>query len=158
MSRKQQNKQLRFVQLHHWVLNTQSWKDLNVIERCLYIELLKRYNGQNNGEIGYSARLAAQDLKIGKDAAAKGLRGLQAHGFIVVEKRGAFHCKVRHASEYRLTAYESNIATNYNDRLATKEFTRWPEIQIAVPAARPTGSVNRPNGPSKQTVDFQKHR
>jgi hypothetical protein len=57
---------------------------------------------------------------------------IQVHGFIIVEKRGAFHCKIRHASEYRLTIYESDIAPHYADRLATKEFLRWPEIQNTV--------------------------
>lgn len=143
---KHRGKQQRFVQLHHWLLKTAAWKDLGAVERSIYVELLFLYNGQNNGRIGYSARTAAQDLKIGKGTAAKALRGLQAHGFIVVEKRGAFHCKIRHASEYRLTAYESDIATSYADKLCTKEFTRWPEIQNTGSVVIPTGSVAIPIG------------
>ena len=149
---KRRGKQQRFVQLHHWLLKTAAWKDLGAVERSIYVELLFRYNGQNNGRIGYSARTAAQDLKIGKATAARALRSLQAHGFVVVEKRGAFHCKIRHASEYRLTAYESDIATNYADILSTKEFTRWPEIQITVSPVRLTGLVARPIRARIETV------
>jgi hypothetical protein len=118
-------KKPRFVMLCHWQLNSAAWKDLDPVARTIYVELMKRYNGSNNGRIGYSARQAAQDGKISKDTAARGLRSLEAHGFIVAEKRGAFHCKVRHASEYRLTTYDSDVATKYEEKLATKEFMRW---------------------------------
>jgi hypothetical protein len=91
-------------------------------------------------------------LNVSKDTAAKALRSLQAHGFIIVEKRGAFHCKVRHASEYRLTIYDSDIATNYAEKLATKEFMRWPEIQNTVPVGVPTVPVGVPYGPRSRTV------
>jgi hypothetical protein len=156
---KHRGKQPRFVQLFHWMLNSPAWKDLDAVARAIYVELTFRYNGQNNGRIGYSARQAAQDLKISKDTAARGLRSLQAHGFIVVEKRGAFHCKIRHASEYRLTIYDSDIATDYASKLATKECMSWqPEIQNSVPVVIPTVPVVVPIGPSNRTVVVQKHR
>jgi hypothetical protein len=145
----------RFVQLFHWMLNSAAWKDLNAVERAIYLELTYRYNGSNNGRIGYSARTAAIDLKISKDTAGRALKSLQAHGFIVRERRGEFHCKIRHASEYRLTIYDSDIATNYADKLATKEFMRWEKIQNAVPVVIPTVPVGVPIGPSDSTVHRQ---
>jgi hypothetical protein len=48
---------------------------------------------------------------------------------------------VRHASEYRLTIYDSDIAMDYADKLCTKEFARWPEIQNSVPVVGLTGPV-----------------
>ena len=141
----------RFVQLFYFMLESKAWKDLNAVERAIYVELTERYNGSNNGRIGYSARMAGDNLKISKDTAARALRSLQAHGFIVIEKRGAFHCKIRHASEYRLTIYDSDIATSYAEKLCTKEFMRWPAIQNTVPIAGPTGPVVVPIGPSSRT-------
>lgn len=142
----------RFIQLFYWMFDTPAWKDLDAIARSIYLELTARYNGSNNGRIAYSARQAAEELKISKDTAARGLRDLQSHGFIVVEKRGAFHCKIRHASEYRLTIYDSDIATNYAEKLCTKEFTRWPQIQNSVPVVGPTVPVVVPIGPRSRTV------
>lgn len=142
----------RHVRLYYFMMQTEAWNDLNAIERAVYVDLAFYYNGFNNGRIGYSARTAARNLKIGKDTASRALRSLQAHGFIVLEQPGAFHCKIRHASEYRLTVYDSDTATNYADKLATKEFTRWPEIQNSVPPVRPTGLVVRPIGPRTETV------
>jgi hypothetical protein len=146
----------RFVQLFYFMLQSAAWKDLNATERAIYLELTQRYNGTNNGQISLSAREIAADLKISKVTAARGLLSLQEHGFIVCEKRGAFHCKVRHASEWRLTIYESNVATNYADKLPTKEFMRWPEIQITVPVVKPTGLVVKPNGQRSDTVSSKK--
>jgi len=153
---KHRSKQQRFVQLFHWMLRGEAWRDLDPVARSIYIELTFRYNGSNNGRIGYSARQAAQDLKISKDTAARGLRSLEEHGFVVVEKRGAFHCKIRHASEYRLTIYDNDIATNFADKLATKECMRWQKIQKTVPVVIPTVPVVGPNGPSNRTVQREK--
>lgn len=143
----------RYVMLFHWLLKSEAWKNLSAPARAVYVELERRYNGSNNGLIHYSAREAALDVKISKGTAARALRELQAHGFIVVEKTGAFHLKIRHASEYRLTIYDSNIeGLDYGNKLATKDFMRWPEIQNTVPVVRPTGLVVRPFGTSGDTV------
>ena len=139
--------------LFHWMLKSDAWKDLSAVAKAIYIELELRYNGSNNGMIHYSAREAARDVKISKVTAARALRELQVHGFIVVEKMGAFHLKICHASEYRLTARDSNIeGLSYQEKLPTKEFMKWPKIQNTVPPVRPTGLVVRPFGPCSDTV------
>ena len=53
----------RFVQLFYFMLESKAWKDLNAVERAIYVELTERYNGTNNGRIGYSARMAADEFK-----------------------------------------------------------------------------------------------
>jgi hypothetical protein len=156
---KRNKQQMRFVQLFHWMLKSAAWKDLDGNARAIYVELTRRYNGSNNGLIHYSARETARDLGISKDTAARAMRSLESHGFVVVETRGAFHCKVRHASEYRLTVYDSDVATNYADKLATKEFMRWsPEIQKSVPAEIPTVPVTVPISPRNRTEQHQNSR
>ena len=158
MKHQRKTGQPRFVQLFHWMLNSPAWKDLDANARAIYVGLTRRYNGSNNGRIAYSVRQAAADLKISKDTAARAFRSLKDHGFIVCERRGAFQWKVRHASEYRLTVYESDVAKTYADKLATKEFRRWPEIQNSVPVVRPTVPVVVPIGPSNRTNQRQNHR
>jgi DNA-binding transcriptional MocR family regulator len=137
---KHRGKQPRFVQLFHWEMDNAAFKDLNGNARAIYTEIKRRYNGTNNGFIVYSVRQGADELKIGKTTAAKAFIQLQTHGFIVAEQRGAFHWKIdvtgerhRPASEWRLTAYPSDRATDYASKLASKEFMRWPEIQNTVP-------------------------
>ena len=66
MSRHQKKTGPRFIQLFYFMLESKAWKDLNAVERAVYLELTERYNGSNNGRIGYSARTAAANLKIAR--------------------------------------------------------------------------------------------
>jgi hypothetical protein len=143
----------RYVKLFHWMMKTDAWRDVDPVARAIYVELERRYNGSNNGLIHYSVREAAADVNVGKSTASRALDRLQSHGFIVIEKRGRFSLKIRHATEYRLTIYDSNVeGIDYGSKLATKEFTRWPEIQNPVPMVRLTGRAVKPCGPSGETA------
>ena len=86
--------------------------------------------GSTNGRIGYSVREAAASLRIGKTTAGKALEHLEERGFIVAMKRGAFSRKIRHATEWRLTIHNCDVT----GELATKDFTRWSQIQNTVPS------------------------
>lgn len=121
--------------INHWVMNTPAWKDLSANARAIYLEIMKRYNGSNNGRIGYSVRQGAQELNVSKGTASKAFKELASHGFIVAEQKGSFTYKMdangnrkRLASEWRLTVYGSNVATDMNSQLhGSMEFTRWQE-------------------------------
>jgi DNA-binding transcriptional MocR family regulator len=135
MSRKHRRNQPRFVQLFHWEMKNAAWRDLSATARALYVEIKARYHGTNNGMIGYSVRKAGEELNISKGTASRAFRELVCHGFIVAEQKGSFSYKMdaegkrkRLASEWRLTAYDSDVARDYASRLPTKEFTRWSEI------------------------------
>jgi DNA-binding GntR family transcriptional regulator len=71
----------------------------------------------------------AEALNVGKMTAARALRSLQEHGFIVEAKRGAFSLKLRHASEWRLTEFGCDVT----GALATKEFARWQKQNTVSP-------------------------
>ena len=107
----------------HFMLNTPAWKSLDSTARAIYLHMAMRYAGpgSNNGRLPYSVREAAAELKIGKSTAARALNMLIDRGFIVTVQRGAFSLKKRHATEWRLTEFPSDI----DDSLATKDFTRW---------------------------------
>src|SRR5262245_41672796 len=124
----------RYVMLYHWMLKCVAWRDLDATARAIYLEIERRYNGSNNGLIHYSVREAAHDVKVSKATASRALDRLQSHGFVAIEKRGHFSLKIRHATEYRLTIYDSNVeGLSAAEKLATKDFMRWPEIQNTVP-------------------------
>src|SRR6476620_2761284 len=107
----------------HFMLNTPAWKSLDATARAIYLHMVMRYAGpgSNNGRLPYSVREAAAELKIGKSTAARALNMLIDRGFIVTVQRGAFSLKKRHATEWRLTEFPSDI----DDSWATKDFTRW---------------------------------
>jgi hypothetical protein len=143
MPRSRQNKKgrsdkdARHVRLYHWILKTPAWKSLSAEARAIYVEMAARYAGVNNGEIPYSVRDAAKSLQIGKTTAGRAIESLQDRGFIVAMKKGAFSRKNRHATEWRLTEFTCDVT----NALATREFSRWPEIQNTIPAAGLTVSV-----------------
>jgi len=157
----------RHVRIHHYVMATAAWQSLGCVERAMYVDIAARYAGfgSNNGRIGYSVRDAADALHIGTSTAKRALDALQDRGFIVAVKKGAFSLKQRHASEWRLTEFASDVS---ND-LATKEFMRWtpdknktryPQRHQSVSVAAPIGissgteqDSNTANGTRSGTVN-----
>jgi hypothetical protein len=117
--RRGRSKTERFVMLQHWLLNSEAWGSLKPSERALFVELKRRHNGSNNGQIGLSCREAAKFCKINADTASKGLRRLTELGFTKVRKVGAFSVKCRHSTEYELTDEDCD------GRPATKDFMSW---------------------------------
>src|SRR5690349_23807346 len=105
------------------MMESPAWKSLGAIERATYLDIASRYAGQgtNNGKIGYSVRAAAKELDIGLATAKRALDKLQERGFIVCMTKGAFSRKVKHASEWRLTEFVSDVSRD----LATKDFMSW---------------------------------
>lgn len=132
----------RFLQLHHWVMDTAAWQALRPVERCLLLELYRLYNGWNNGELFLSVRLAARLLNVSKDTAHKAFRRLQAVGFIRPNRKGIF--THRQATSWVLTEHPRGTHPG------TKQFTRWrpPEKQQTV---RITGTDGPSNKDSTRT-------
>jgi len=124
--RQEKRKPDRHVRLYHWILDTDAWKRIPVYAKVVYIGL-RRYNGSNNGRIAYSVRDAAHEAGIALMTAARAFRALEANGFVVTMKKGAFSRKVRHASEFRLTEFACNASLLG----ATKEFARLIEPEPA---------------------------
>jgi hypothetical protein len=149
MSKRTKEKESRHVRLYHWFLRSEAWQSLSPNARALYIEIVTRYNGSNNGRIGFSARDAGKALHVSKDSGARTLIELQDRGFIVVARRSGFSLKTKMATEWRLTEFCCDITNTF----ATKDFMRWsPEKQNTVPVVRLSVPVVRPYGPCGETV------
>jgi DNA-binding transcriptional MocR family regulator len=119
------------------MLNSAAWGDLDTVSRCLYVELARRYMGQNNGKIPYSVREGAKELGVSKATVSRSLRRLIDHGFIVATQEGHFDYKVRHATEWRLTEFDCG------SELATKDFMRWQLPGGELATALPSGALAR---------------
>ncbi|MDF1669202.1 MAG: hypothetical protein P1U83_06280 [Roseovarius sp.] len=72
----------RFVQLPEWFQATEAWATLPPGPRALYIELKRRYNGTNNGEIFLSHRDAADALYVHRNTISPWFKALRQRGFI----------------------------------------------------------------------------
>ena len=110
---------LRHVRLHHFLLRSPAWRELDCYARAALVELYSIYNGENNGEIGMSERRLAGVLNCSRPTARTALRQLREHGFIRVRERGSFNRKIPHATEWILTEFPVGSA------LPSKDFMRW---------------------------------
>ncbi len=119
------NREARHVRLYHWLMDTPAWASLDCVARCVYVELARRYGGEDatgkgcNGHIPCSLLELAKALHVSKATAMRALDKLEVRGFIVMTKQGAFNVKMRHSTEWRLTEFPCA------GELATKDFARW---------------------------------
>lgn len=113
-----------FVMIEHWMFDCPAYRALKPGPRVLLFELIRRYNGTNNGRIGLGVREAARAIGLRDDeAAARHFRTLEATGFIICIKNAGFNMKSpidRTAREWRLTWLQ------YDGQPPTKDFMRQP--------------------------------
>jgi hypothetical protein len=72
----------RFVHLSEYLQSSEAWATMKPGPRALYIELRRRYNGANNGEIYLSHRDAAAALNVNRNTATEYFADLVERGFI----------------------------------------------------------------------------
>lgn len=76
----------RHVQLPEWVQATEAWATLSPGPRALYIELKRRFNGTNNGQIFLSHRDAAAALNVHRNTVGPWFKELDQRGIIRMTK------------------------------------------------------------------------
>lgn len=72
----------RFVMLLEYMQASEAWATLQPGPRALYVELKRRFNGTNNGELYLSHRDASKALNVARNTVARWFRELEARGFI----------------------------------------------------------------------------
>lgn len=92
-----------FVRIPNRVFDSASYRSLSCVDRAVLAEIIRRYNGSNNGFIGLGVREGAVAVNANKDTVNKSLATLKAVGLIQCGQAGSFNYKVRHSAEWRLT-------------------------------------------------------
>lgn len=111
-----------FVMLPHWAFDCDAYRGLKPGPRAVLWELLRRYNGANNGRIVFSQRQMTEAINVAdRETVAGYVRELEAKGFIVAVRRGGFNVKAadQRATEWALTWHK------LGDAPPTKDFMRW---------------------------------
>lgn len=94
----------KFIMIDHSVFNHPAYRSLKVGPRSLFLELIARFKGYNNGKIYLSSRQAAERLNCTKDTALAYFKVLENRGFIVAVKQHALGVEGKgRATEWRLT-------------------------------------------------------
>ncbi len=112
----------RFARLYHWEMDCPAYWALSCYARALLLEVRKRYNSANNGQISMAVREAAGLLNCHRDTAAKALQELQDKGWICATQKGNFDWKTKVATKWRITNEPIGLGI---DTPATKEYMRW---------------------------------
>ena len=92
-----------FVMLRHDIMDSPAWKFLSPNARCVWLEIMRRYNGNNNGNIALSCREAAELCNISKNTAARAFQELQDTGFIKIGTFAGFKNKHRVSTRWVVT-------------------------------------------------------
>jgi hypothetical protein len=100
-------------------MNSPAYQHLTGEALKLLLAVWKRHDGQNNGEISFSTREAAELLRGNKNTAAKRFAELQELGFLAVEHKGAFSVKLKLATLWRLTCETCKGSP------PTRDYQRW---------------------------------
>jgi hypothetical protein len=109
----------RYVRLEYWMARSDAFRKLDGNALKILIDISLRFNGENNGDIGYSVR-EAEGVGLGKTVAARAMKSLADRGFIVATRQGSFHQK-RLSRTWRLTWLYTGPADAPTAQ-ATKEF------------------------------------
>ena len=111
----------KYVQLHEWFLQSDSWQSISVGPRALYVELKRLFNGSNNGEIFLSHRDAAKALNCNRQTAGRYFQELEESGFIKQTRGPCLGPSGKgKAAKYALTELPAKSTLN-SDRV-TNEF------------------------------------
>jgi hypothetical protein len=96
MSKRQRSsggKRERYVQVHWSLLESDAYRALSCPARCLLLEILKFYNGSNNGCLGMGHREAGRLLGMHRNSVGKLFAELIRKGFIRLAKPASFTSK-----------------------------------------------------------------
>jgi hypothetical protein len=130
-----------FVALPKYMRESLAWRTLKPVPRAAFVELVGLYNGKNNGWLAMSARTLSVAINVSRATAARALKELTERGFIEQTRRGGFSCKIRLASEWRLTMHHCDRT----HEMPSKAFMRWrPEKQNAASPESHDGLTREP--------------
>ena len=109
----------RFVQLNYLLIKSNAFKEVSGGAFKLYVKVRERFNGVNNGEIGFSVRDASNRLGISRMTASKYFKELEEKGFLKIKEKGSYNFKSRHATTWIITA------ERYNHKAPSNDFMSW---------------------------------
>ena len=93
----------QFIMVPHAIVKSDAWRSCKPNAIVVWLQLSRRFNGMNNGRIVYSCREATEDVRIGKNTAAKALIQLMEVGLIECVTESSFDCRKKLAREWALT-------------------------------------------------------
>jgi len=127
------------LRLDHWLLDSTAYRNLTNPTKCILLELMRRYDGGNNGRISFGGADGAS-AGLSTDVTERALTELVRAGFLVQTATAVPH--LRHPRKWRLTMYAAD------GRAATKDFMR---MMAEVPPKKKRSTVSPVRVPRQKT-------
>ena len=108
----------QFVCLPFNFLDSLAYKYLSNAAVCAFIQIKRRFNGANNGDITVSCRQIASVCQMSRNTASRALAELQAKGIIKKTHQGIFGMRI--ASKWKL-----NTDKNVGENRPSDEWKAW---------------------------------
>ena len=121
---KGRNKGSRHIQLWENMHESEAWRSLSLAARCVWLEVMKRFRGSNNGDIPLSCREAAEYCLIGKSTAKRAFDELIEKGFLKIGMYSSFTYKKKRSRRWIITHYP------YDDKAPTNEWKKWKNPKV----------------------------
>jgi hypothetical protein len=134
-----------FIQLFRYMLDCPAYVSLSPYGRAGLIEVIRGYNGSNNGKIILSVRDLARRLGCHRDTACGALQELVDKGFIEPRIKGAFSVKFKRATEWRLNDRRCD-ATGVRQSQA---FLKWQGLEQPTAKSKTRSYGLGPYGPTE---------
>ncbi len=132
------------LRIEQYLLKSAAYKDLSNSAKCILAELMRRYDGGNNGYISFGGPSGAH-TGFSNDVTERALTELQRAGFIVPTAPAVPH--LRQPRKWRLTMYAAD------GKSGTKDFMRDPRRKTSQKSYRGfTGAVNSAQNVSTMRV------
>ena len=133
----------RYIRLDYWMIEAPAFQELSINAEHVLLNILKRFNGANNGQIGFGCRSGRftrrgpewieLPSKLSVSSQARALKELEEQGFIACTQGSSFGQK-RLTKNWRLTW----LRDDRNGALATKEFTKQRGHRCTIRAVQKT--------------------
>src|SRR5712691_1594719 len=103
------------LRLYNWMTETRAYVALSLSGKCILWELMRRYDGNNNGKISFGGQ-DGRHAKLLRDLTERALTEIEGAGFIVETEPAVPHLKK--PRKWRLTMYPTDR------KPATKDFMK----------------------------------
>ena len=130
----------RHIRLYHTdVMCTDAWRHLSGTALKVLLDMWRRHDGTNNGEIGYATR-DGEEINLTRSTVSRALEELEQKGFIVCTKQWAFTQSSHKSRVWRLTMEPAG------DAKPTREYASWrPDKMVNTSHQRDVSAPKKEN-------------
>jgi len=118
----------RVIALPYSVIESPGYLNTTPMAKCVFIEIMRLYNGSNNGMIAVSCRSVGARLNVNHVTVARAIKNIINCGLLRLTKDSNFS-KKRKAAEYRLT----HVRCNKTNMPPSMEYKSQGKITIVAP-------------------------